>query len=311
MKWYCFFFCMALGSPAFSQKAIDSSALMKDVQKLSSDQFEGRKTGTKGSRLAQFYIIDRFKQIGIKPFNGTFEYPFFFQKDDRRIMGTNIYGYIPGQLNSVIVITAHYDHLGIRNNGESKDSIYNGADDNASGIGGLLALAKYFKQHPPRYTMIFAALDAEEAGLEGSKAFLKSPPVPIEQMRLNINMDMIAHNDKNELYVCGTYQFPDLKKYVAQVADRSSVKLIAGHDNPSQGHDDWTNQSDQYEFFQQKIPFLYFGVEDHPDYHHASDEFNTINPSFYYNAVQTILDAVKTLDSGLSENKFSGAKTMN
>lgn len=312
MKWYCFFLCMILGAPAFSQKAVDSSALMKDVQKLSSDQLEGRRTGTRGSRLAQFYIIDRFKKIGLKPFHDTYEYPFFFQDGTgKRIMGTNLYGYIPGQLNSVIVISAHYDHLGVKNNGTSQDSVYNGADDNASGVGGLLALAQYFKEHPPRYTMIFVAFDAEEAGLQGAKAFMKTPPVPAEQMRLNINMDMISHNDKGELYVCGTHQFPDLKKYIEKVAAGSSIKLIAGHDNPDQGHDNWINQSDQYEFYQQKVPFLYFGVEDHPDYHKASDEFSTITKSFYYRAVETILEVTKQMDSNLSENKFSGARTMN
>jgi Zn-dependent M28 family amino/carboxypeptidase len=312
MKWYCFFLGMMLGVPAFSQKVVDSSALMKDVQKLSSDQFEGRKAGTRGSRMAQFYIIDRFKKIGLKPFHDTYEYPFFFQpRDGKRTMGTNLYGYIPGQLKSVIVISAHYDHLGIKSNGESQDSIFNGADDNASGVGGLLAIAQYFKEHPPRYTLLFVAFDAEEAGLQGAKAFMKMPPVPAEQMRLNINMDMISHNDKNELYVCGTQQFPDLKKYTDQVATGSSIKLIAGHDNPDQGHDNWINQSDHYEFYQQKVPFLYFGVEDHPDYHKASDEFPSINKSFYYKAVQTILDVVKKMDSDLPENRFSGARTMN
>ena len=312
MKWYCLFLCMVLGVPAFSQKNIDSSALMKDVQKLSSDQFEGRKTGTKGNRLAQFYIIDRFKQIGLKAFHNTYEYPFFFQRgNDARVMGTNLYGYIPGQLSTAIVVSAHYDHLGIKSKNQSQDSIYNGADDNASGVAAMLAMAKYFKEHPPKFTMIFVAFDGEEAGLQGSKAFMKNPPVPAEQMRLNINMDMVSHSDKDELYVCGTAQFPDLKKYIEEVAAKSNIKLLTGHDDPNSGHNNWINQSDHYEFFQQKVPFLYFGVEDHPDYHQASDEFKSITPSFYYRAVQTILETTRLLDSKLSENKFSEARKMN
>lgn len=310
MKLLCYSFCLLFALPLMAQTAVDSSQLMKDIRTLSADKFEGRKAGSRGSRMAQFYIIDRFKKSGLAAYHDTYEYSFYFQEGDKKIMGTNLYGYIPGKLSTVIVISAHYDHLGIKANANSTDSIYNGADDNASGVGGLLAMAAYFKKHPPRYTLIFAALDGEEEGLQGAKAFVAQPPVPVTQIRQNINMDMIAHNDKNELYVCGTFQFPDTKKYIDEIAAHSGVQLIAGHDKPDSGAEDWTRQSDQYEFFKQKIPFLYFGVEDHPDYHHASDEYTRINHSFYYRAVQTILDVVKKMDSDMPENKYSGAKTM-
>ena len=310
MKWLCYSFCLLFALPVMAQTSVDSTQLMKDVKTLSADKMEGRKTGSRGSRMAQFYLLDRFKKIGLSAYHDTYEYPFYFQEGDKKIMGTNLYGYIPGKLSTVIVISAHYDHLGITAKANGADTVYNGADDNASGIGGLLAMATYFKQHPPRYTLLFAAFDGEEEGLQGAKAFVAQPPVPLTQIRQNINMDMIAHNNKNELYVCGTFQFPDLKKYTDDVAARSSVKLIAGHDKPESGADDWTKQSDQYEFFKQKIPFLYFGVEDHPDYHRLSDEYSRINHSFYYRAVQAVLEVVKKLDSDMPENKYSGAKTM-
>ena len=310
MKWLFYSFCLLLTLPAMAQTTVDSSQLMKDIRTLSADKFEGRKTGTRGSRMAQFYIIDRFKKIGLAAYHGTYEYPFYFQEGDKKVMGTNLYGYIPGKLSTTIVISAHYDHLGVKGNAGKTDSVYNGADDNASGIGGLVAMAAYFKQHPPRYTLIFAAFDGEEEGLQGAAAFVAQPPVALTQVRQNINMDMIAHNDKNELYVCGTFQFPDLKKYIDEVAAHSSVTLIAGHDKPESGAEDWTRQSDQYEFFKQKIPFLYFGVEDHPDYHHATDEYSRINHSFYYRSVQTILEVLKSIDANMPENRYSGAKTM-
>ncbi|MFY0253061.1 M28 family peptidase [Chitinophaga sp. 30R24] len=307
MKWLYYSICLLLSMSAVAQSAIDSSQLMKDIRTLSDDKFEGRKVGTPGNRMAQFYIIDRFKKIGLTPYHNTYEYPFYFQGGDKRIMGTNLYGYIPGKLSTVIVISAHYDHLGIKPNANGQDSIFNGADDNASGVGGLLALATYFKQHPPRYTLIFAALDGEEEGLQGAKAFVQQPPVPLTQIRMNVNMDMIAHNDKNELYACGTYQFPDLKKYIDAVANGVTVKLLTGHDS---GIEDWTKQSDQYAFYAQQIPFLYFGVEDHPDYHHITDKYARINHSFYYRSVQAILAVVKQLDNDLPENKYSNARKM-
>lgn len=296
MKMLCYSLCLLFAAPLLAQSTVDSAQLMKDVRTLSADKFEGRKTGSRGSRLAQFYILDRFKQIGITPYHNTYEYPFYFQEGDKKIMGTNLYGYIPGKSNDVIVISAHYDHLGIGKPNAAKDSIYNGADDNASGVGTILALAAYFKKNPPKYTLLFVAFDGEEEGLQGSRAFVQQPPVPLSSIRLNINMDMVSHNDKNELYVAGSTPYPQLKKFIDAAAATSSIKLLAGHDVPGSGSDNWINQSDQGPFHAQKIPFLYFGVEDHPDYHQLTDGYDHINHRFYYQAVKTILELTKQID---------------
>ncbi|ATL46612.1 peptidase M20 [Chitinophaga caeni] len=299
MRYIYLVYFLLLGTSLFAQSLpdIDSSLLMKDIATLSSDKYEGRRTGTRGNRLAQFYILDRFKQIGLSQFHNTYEQAFYFQRRDEKLMGTNLYGYIKGKLDSVIVISAHYDHLGIRKGSPEADSIYNGADDNASGVGAMLAMAAYFKQNPPLYSMIFAALDAEEMGLQGAAAFTRQLPVSKNRIVLNINMDMVSHNDKNELYVCGTQHYPALRSIVQAAAVKSPVKLLCGHDLPGSGHDDWTNQSDHYEFHQIGIPFLYFGVEDHPDYHRASDEFEHITPGFYYHAVQSIIEVVNAYEA--------------
>jgi hypothetical protein len=292
----CFF--LLIGFAAQAQSNIDSLQLMKDIRTLSSDKFEGRRTGSKGNRMAQFYLKDRFKQIGIQPYHNTYEYPFFFPEGDKQTMGTNLFGYIKGKSDSIIVVSAHYDHLGIKK-GEQKDSIYNGADDNASGVGALLAIAAYFTKYTPEHTLIIVAFDGEEEGLQGAKAFLKQPPVPAARMVLNINMDMVSRNDKNELYVCGLNQFPQLAKYVDLNNSSSKIKLLSGHDHKEDGANNWINQSDHYEFYKMKIPALYFGVEDHPDYHHLSDEFEHIQPSFYYQATQRVLKVLLTADSGM------------
>ena len=294
---------------AAQQGGIDSLQLIKDIRTLSANKFEGRRTGTKGNRLAQFYILDRFKQAGLQLFHGTYEYPFYFMEGEKRVMGTNLYGYIPGKTEDVIVITGHYDHLGIRQREGQADSIYNGADDNASGSAALLSLIRYYQQHPPTHTLIFAALDGEEEGLQGAKAFLQQPPVPLERIKLNINMDMVSRNEKGELYVCGTNHYPALKQYVSRVADSSALKVLMGHDKPEEGSNDWTNQSDHYEFHRKGIPFLYFGVEDHADYHKASDEFERIDPRFYYQAVQTVKTAIDVAD-GISAGELMRSKVI-
>ena len=298
MKRYVTCLLLVCTLTAQAQSSIDSLQLIKDIRTLSADKFEGRRVGTKGNRLAQFYIIDRFKQLGLKPYNNTYEYPFYFQDGDKKTMGTNLFGYIKGKSDSLIVVTAHYDHLGIKKN--SADSIYNGADDNASGVGSLLAIMGYYKKHTPEHSLLFVAFDAEEEGLQGAKAFLQQPPVSVGLMLLNLNMDMVSRNDQNQLYVCGLNQNPQLKPFTdAAAARKSTVKLVSGHDHKEDGANNWINQSDQYEFYKLHIPFLYFGVEDHPDYHQLSDEFEHIQPAFYYQATLHVLNVLMAADKGL------------
>lgn len=276
--------------------------LLKDVQILSSAEFEGRQTGTAGADKAKNFILNRFKTMGLQSFPADTDYIQSFpvnEKDGSMRIGKNVIAYIPGKIKEAIVISAHYDHLGIKD-GHS----YPGADDNASGIAALLYFAEYFSKIKPNFTLIFAAFDAEELGLKGAKAFVENPPLALERIKLNINMDMIAHNDKGELYVCGTHHYPQLKKYISST--QSKLNILAGHDNPNSGHDDWTNQSDQGAFHKKQIPFLYFGVEDHKDYHQPTDTYENINPTFYVQAVDGILEIIKTID-----NKFSSQIQIN
>ncbi len=149
-------------------------------------------------------------------------------------------------------------------------------------------------KNKPNNTIIFASFDAEEMGLQGAKAFVANPPVNINTIAVNLNMDMISHSDKGELYVAGTFKYPELKKYVD--TNRKDIKVILGHDDPKLGHDDWTNQSDQGAFNAKNIPFLYFGVEDHKDYHKATDEYSTITKQFFSDAAKTVLDVVISID---------------
>ncbi len=267
-----------------------TQSLLNDVKELSSDRYQGRKTGTEGNRMAGDYIVKRYKEIGIKSYNTSYRYSFSFKSGRKIVKGTNLIGYVPGKKKEIIVISAHYDHLGIINN-----QIYNGADDNASGVGGLLEIAEYFSGHQPEHTLVFAAFDAEEMGLQGAKAFVANPPVPMSMIKLNINLDMISHNDKAELYVAGTYYYPFLKDYL--ITTNKSIKLLKGHDTPGLSqNDDWTNQGDHGAFHARKIPFLYFGVEDHKDYHQPTDDFENINKEFYKNAVNAILEVINNYD---------------
>ena len=269
---------------------INKNKVLRDLKLLSSDQFEGRKTGSKGAAKASEMIINRFREIKLDSFSINYSQNFLVKnKMNEPIKGNNIIGYVKGKTDQAIVISAHYDHLGIINN-----KIFNGADDDASGVCAVLDYAAYFAKHQPQHSLIFVAFDAEEMGLQGSKFFISNPPIPLQNILININMDMIAHNDKNELYACGTYHFPELKKHI--FLKNKAPKILFGHDDPKLGNDDWTFQSDQGSFFAKKIPFIYFGVEDHSDYHKETDEFKNINQKFYLKSVSAILEIIKNVD---------------
>lgn len=277
--------------------------LLRDVETLSSGAMSGRRVGTEGGAKARAYVAQRFKESGLE-FYAASPLQFFTFKEPRTNVeqrGANVVGYVKGKTfpQSHIVVTAHYDHLGVHN-GE----IYNGADDNASGTAALFALGKYFSKHRPAHSIIFVAFDAEEGSGAGARKFVSEPPVAISSIILNVNLDMISRNDRNELYAAGTHHYPFLKSHLEKVRAGAAVKLLFGHDSPElPSQQNWTTQSDHIAFHRAKIPFIYFGVEDHKDYHKPTDDFANINPGFYVRAVETILEAVKTFDANLSATR--------
>ncbi len=288
-------FC-CLGFSSCAQKVTVFNQALSDVEILSADSMAGRLPNTLGHAKAQAYILKRFKESGLLPVDGQYQHPFTFTLRGGKtpMTGVNLLGVIPGTSAKTIVITAHYDHVGT-NNGK----IFNGADDNASGVGAILAIAAHFKKEKPAHTLLFVAFDAEEQGLAGSKAFVANPPVPLANMVLNVNLDMVSISNKNELYAAGTFHNPWLRDALANISVPAGITLSFGHDRPEQGQNDWTKQSDHGSFYAKQIPFLYFGVEDHPHYHKETDEFRNINQAFYLKAVDTILNAVQTLDKEL------------
>jgi hypothetical protein len=275
--------------------APDSVRLLADLGVLAHDSMEGRATGTPGGARARAFLERSFTERGLRPFGASYLQSFAFTRRETAMEGVNVIGYVRGsaQPDRYIVVTAHYDHLGIRNG-----LIFNGADDNASGTAALLALASHFTRNPPGHSIIFAAFDAEEMGLQGARAFVANPPVPREAIVLNVNMDMVGRNEANELYVAGTHHYPHLLPVVQAVAERAEVRLIPGHDAPGgpPGHD-WTGLSDHGAFHAAGIPFLYFGVEDHADYHRPTDQLERIDPGFFNRAVRTVLAVLRAVDA--------------
>lgn len=268
----------------------ESNQILIDLQVLSADSLEGRATATAGSQKAQKYIEARFNEIGLKRYDDSFRRNFILKESQKT--GTNLIGYIPGTSDSCVVITAHYDHLGIKDG-----KIFNGADDNASGVSGLLAIASELSKSIPKYTILFAALDAEEIGLKGAEALLLESPIDISLIKLNINMDMISHTDANEFYAVGSYHYPSLLPILERVRSTASIRLILGHDKPKDKLEDWTFSSDHYPFHKRRIPFIYFGVEDHKDYHKETDTFENTNAVFIQEAIKTIIAVLREVNA--------------
>ncbi|MFC5626831.1 M28 family peptidase [Algoriphagus winogradskyi] len=293
----CFLFLLIFQA---NGQSISPKSLIENIKYLSSDELKGRKTGSEGNAEARSFILDQFKSIGLKTQYADYQQKFTFEsrRDNKTYEDAiNILGFVAGkESKKLIVITAHYDHVGIGRPNADGDTIYNGADDNASGTAALIELARYFKKHRPEHSMIFAALDGEEMGLQGAKALLKDFPFELDQILLNINMDMISRNEKGELYASGTYYYPTFKTILEGASIGSTPKLMFGHDEPNTGRDNWTQSSDQGPFFNANIPHIYFGVEDHPDYHKPSDSFENIDEQFYINAVNLILKCTIALD---------------
>lgn len=274
------------------RKDFSADSLLFHIKTLSSDAFEGRRTGTAGAEKAKNYIINQYQMLNVQPLVEGFQQPFSFDARGKSYNAVNILGYIQGSKypDDYIVISAHYDHEGIKNN-----QIYNGADDDASGISALFAFAEYFEKHKPEHSVILAAFDAEELGLVGSSYFVNNSIISLEHIELNINMDMIGRNDENELYVTGTAYNDTLKSVITNFKTLDGITLLMGHDGKD-GLQNWTYSSDHGSFHKKNIPFLYFGVEDHKDYHKPTDDFEFIQPEFYKNAVQTVISIFALID---------------
>ncbi len=288
---------------------VDATQLMADLKALSSPAMEGRGVGTPGGERARQFLVQRFRAIGLEPVSGAaYEQPFeftpgrgpaFWRKSfwaaRAPISGVNLLGRIRGTVepDKVIVVSAHYDHLGIRNG-----QVYPGADDNASGVAAMLAVATWFRAHPPRHTLVFAAFDGEESGLRGAKAFVDAGPVPMASVLANVNFDMLSHNPAGEIFASGLYRNPQWRPLLDPLRATAVPTMLYGHDYPRPfwDPDDWTHGSDHGAFADKDIAWLYFGVEDHPDYHRPSDTFDRVDPKFYGSVAETMVDVVGVVD---------------
>jgi len=295
--------CMPAAVPAPEPVATGPSQLLEDARILSADDMEGRDTGAPGGERARAYIVSRLDALGVRaPLVGRLQ-SWSAQGRTRdgakTFNGVNVLGMVPGTRagDRWIVVTAHYDHVGTQNG-----QIFNGADDNASGVATMLELARRLKQSPPEHSVLLVALDGEERGLLGAKHFVEQPPMPLRQIALNLNFDMTARADTDgKLWVTGTYQHPTFRPILERLSARGPVSLAFGKDTPQDtGENNWVEASDHAAFHRAGVPFLYLGVDYHPDYHRPSDDFDKIKPEVFTASTELAIDAFYALDRSLS-----------
>ena len=291
--------------------SINNTDLYKHIEVLSSDSLEGRETGKPGQKMAAEYIAKQFKKIGIPPYKRKTYYQKFKVKSERHICkcddcdltffkrifkanqtirGENVLGYIEGSdlKDELLIITAHYDHLG-----KHDSLIFNGADDDASGVSAALEIAEAFmlakkEGNGPRRSILIMPVSGEEKGLLGSRYYTDNPIYPLENTVANLNIDMIGrlddwHDNGNYVYLIGSdrlsYDLHDLNEKINN--EYIGIDLdyrFNDKDDPNR----YYYRSDHYNFAKNNIPVIFYFNGVHEDYHKPSDtieklDFDKIN----------------------------------
>jgi len=263
--------------------------LKKHLTKLASDEFEGRMTGEKGQKMAANYIADYYKSINIEPGNKESYFqkiPVAYLQGRAKGDTENVLGFIYGseKPEEIVVISAHYDHLGIKGG-----KIYYGADDNGSGTTAVLEIAQAFQTaliegEGPKRSVLFLNLTGEEEGLFGSKYYTSHPVFPLANTVVDLNIDMVGRVDKkhkdnpNFVYLIGADKLSKELHYLSEAVNKKYTKLDLDYTfNDENDPNRFYYRSDHYNFAKNNIPIIFYFNGVHDDYHQASDTEDKIN----------------------------------
>jgi len=291
--------------------------IKKNIIFLASDKLKGRGTSSAEELVAANYIASQFKTSGLIPFNNSFLKPFVYKKNtnphDTAVVNlkektaNNVVGFLNNKAPYTIVIGAHYDHLGLGHDRNSLDAkpenkIHNGADDNASGTAGVIALANYYSTNnlTEPYNFLFICFSGEELGLLGSKKYCENSDIELSKINYMINMDMIGRlNDSTKkLLVYGVGTSNAFVPIIDSLQTQFSIKKDSSGIGPS----------DQTSFYLKDIPVLHFFTGQHSDYHKPSDDFDKIN---YKGEVQVLEYITQIINKTFNYSKLKFSKTRN
>lgn len=278
--------------------SISQDDLKKNLYVIASDEMEGRETGSAGQKKAGAYMVKQYESMGVSyptPMNSYYQkVPASFMNAKSRGANLqdseNILAFIPGseKPNEVIVISAHYDHVGTKNG-----VVYNGADDDGSGTVAVMEIAEAFQKakkagQGPKRSLLFLHVTGEEHGLFGSEFYADNPVFPLANTVANLNIDMIGRCDagncgKDYVYVIGSEMLSsDLKKINVEANNKTAkLELNYKYDDPSDPQRLYY-RSDHYNFAKNGIPVAFFFDGIHEDYHKPTDDADKID----YSALQ-------------------------
>lgn len=267
-------------------QSIQQKELKTHLYQFASDEFEGRGTGEKGQKLAADYIRNFYIKHGIQSPESPFVKNYFqtipagtFARIEKET--ENVLGFIKGneKPDEILVISAHYDHEGIKN-GE----IYNGADDDGSGSVALLEIARAFKQaekdgFKPKRSILFLHNTGEEVGLLGSKYYTDHQPIfPLENTITNLNIDMIGRiddehkNNPNYVYLIGSDRLSQDLHQVSEAVNQKYFQMTLDYTfNAENDPNFYYYRSDHYNFAKNNVPVIFYFNGVHADYHKPSD----------------------------------------
>lgn len=278
--------------------AASEPSWIKDLNVLADDQMEGREVGSKGSQRSRAYLVQRYAEIGIEPLPGLNDYgqPFSAIRKGQRLAGTNVVGHLRGRHERYVVVSAHYDHIGRKGR-----RIFNGADDNASGVAAMLYLAAQSQQSERQCHQVFLASDAEEHGLLGARAFVAAKLVANEAIFVNLNLDMLSQpGGRKEILVSGNLSHPAFNRLIKDIETASEMPMIATDEKRRVGRypslADRRKVSDHAAFAEQDIPFLFLGVGRHNYYHTPRDTASRVHKAFYSETVAITWQYLQKLD---------------
>ena len=267
-------------------ESIKADELKKNLMVIASDEMEGRQTGSEGQKKAGVYMIDYYKNLGVSYPKALGSY---YQKVPKEALKSrrgelpdseNILAFIEGteKPEEIIVISAHYDHVGT-NNGV----VYNGADDDGSGTVAVMEIAEAFQQAKkagkgPKRSILFLHVTGEEHGLLGSKYYSENPVFDLKNTVANLNIDMIGRSDKenegkNYVYVIGSEMLSTELKKINVAANKATqnLELNYKYDDPNDPMRLYY-RSDHYNFAKHGIPVAFFFDGIHEDYHQPTDD---------------------------------------
>ncbi|PRX41929.1 Peptidase family M28 [Salegentibacter salegens] len=271
-------------NPMEYAETITASELRNNLTTFASDEYEGRNTGEPGQKKAAEFIVNEYKEMGIEAPEG---YSNYYQEipteffNGKLKASENVLGYIKGseKPEEILVITSHYDHVGVDDEG----NIFNGADDGGSGPMGILEVAEAFKEaqkdgYTPKRSILFIHLTGEEKGLLGSKYYVENPVFPLANTVANLNMDMIGRIDKehegndNYIYLIGSDKLStDLHELSENVNSEYMNMDLDYTYNDENDPNRFYYRSDHYNFAKNNIPVIFYFNGVHPDYHKPTD----------------------------------------